>query len=170
MIGTVSVVAGVACMLVAIALALSRDPRRATSSPAQLRFSVVDIGDFRYFDVRAFPRQALLGYAHVDAAKRAISAGDASPRAYVWVMPRDFASLLEECEGFAKQLLLARLRDPVPRPTPVFVYVDGWQPDTTHDVIAREANVELLLELPRIVGPSADVDVRGMLDEARERR
>jgi hypothetical protein len=57
----------------------------------------------------------------------------------------------------------------VPKPTPVFVYIDGWRPDTHHDVIAREAGVELLLELPREIGPDGEHDVRAMLDQAQPR-
>lgn len=166
------VTAGVACILAAIVLAfLPRDrdlPRRVSAMPIQLAFSVVDIGGFRYFDVRRFPREALTGYLHVDAAKRSLAQGVAHT-AYVWVMPPVFAPMLLECDGFAKVLLLTRLRDPVPKPTPVFVYVDGWRPDTSHDVIAREAGVELLLELPREIGPDGDRDVRVMLDEAQRR-
>ncbi len=167
-IGTVSIAAGVACVVLALALALTRPraaPRKEEGAPVQLRFSVVDIGGMRYFDVRTFPRDALIGYLHVDAAKASLS-GRADASAYVWVMPRVFATLLDECEGFAKVLLLTRLRDPVPKPTPVFVYVDGWTPGPTHDVLAREAGVELALEMPRIIGPDVDTDVREMLDRA----
>lgn len=81
-------------------------------------------------------------------------------------MPRAFGALVEECEGFAKALLLTRLRDPVPRPTPVFACVDGWKPDAGHAAIGREAGVELPLDLPRAVGADGDLDVRAMLDRA----
>lgn len=63
-------------------------------------------------------------------------------------------------------LLLRRLGDPASRPTPAFVYVDGWKPDGKHAAIGREAGVELLLELPRVVGADGDLDVRAMLDRA----
>lgn len=162
--GAIMVAAGFACVVVALVLALMPRDRTAPSR-VELRFSVVGIDDFCYFDVRRFPREALLGFLHVDAARRHITRSDVT--AYVWVLPPVFASLLQECEGFAKVLLLARLRDPVPKPTRVFAYVDGWRPDTSHDVIAREAGVELLVELPRLIGPDGDHDVRAMLDAAQ---
>lgn len=167
--------AGVACIAFALVLAFSKPPpnehagRDSRAEPRRLVLSTVDIGSFRYFDLRTFPRDALVGFAHVDAAKKAIAENEGTPAAYVWVMPACFASMLEECEGFAKHLLLTRLRDPVRKPTPVFVYVDGWTPDTSHDVIAREAGVELILELPKRVGSDGVIDERKLLDEAAER-
>ena len=164
-------VAAWACIALALVLGLlPRDralPRGTTMPiPIPLSVPVVDIGGMRYLDLRRFPREVLLGYLHVDAAKRSIARSALAASAYVWVMPPAFATMLLEVEGFAKHLLLTRLRDPVPQPTPVFVYVDGWRPDTSHDAIAREAGVQLLLELPRLIGPDEDRDVREMLDEA----
>ncbi|HEY8431768.1 MAG TPA: hypothetical protein VIL20_25485 [Sandaracinaceae bacterium] len=54
----------------ALALDRLRDPaRKEQRVPVQLRISVVDVGNFATSTGASFPRDALVGYLHVEAAK-----------------------------------------------------------------------------------------------------
>lgn len=142
-----------------------RTPRK---TPKEVRLSVVEIANMRYFDVRDFPRELFVGYVPIDAAKNAV-ASLAPVAAHVWVLPASVQPLLDELAETAFAILLSRFKDPAlgGKATTTFVYVEGWKPSATQSEMAKASGVELLLALPTLVGH--DESVATLLDRARQR-
>jgi hypothetical protein len=146
-----------------------------------VNFSIVDIGEVRYFDARRFTCDAFVGDGPFDVACHACERLPAVA-VHVWVLPHGFECFLPTLEPAAIALLFSRF-NAVARGCPpgslladssrsaavaakAMAYIDGWAADAASAALARQCGVELLQEWPRLVGSTTSETVQDILDRA----
>ena len=152
-----------------------RGPRcgrcKQSLAPQLLTMSTVDIGAIRYFDGRGIPRDAWLGDGPFQAAIGG-EAGRETPNAYVWVLPGEASSLLDEIPDEPAVVWLGGVRGPLLGPRlegTVLLCVDreGWRPKASIEAIARAVGVQIVLGLPALIEAGTTRTTRELLDRAR---